>query len=72
MRVLLAVVLLSACGAAGLPEALPPARALCFARAELRAESRANAECSLDAPFAACPAHEDIMAEFRAAQEACR
>lgn len=53
----------------------PPARALCYAAADLRAQSRVDHECRLgDAgvAFAECPAHDEIMDELKAAQESCK
>ncbi|MES2384531.1 MAG: hypothetical protein V4593_08275 [Pseudomonadota bacterium] len=62
---------LCGCGAA-LP---PPSRAACYAIADVRAQYRVDAECSLgDAgvPFAECPAHDDILASLQRDQEACK
>jgi hypothetical protein len=69
-----AVILAALCGcsAAQLP---PPARALCYAAADQRAQVRVNAECSIaDAgvAFAECPAHDEIMTQLQLEQEACK
>lgn len=70
MRVLLVSLALVACSAA-----LPPAsRALCYAAADLHAQSRVDAECRIgDAgvDLAECPAQDEILAELQKAQESC-
>lgn len=50
---------------------LPPARALCYAVADQRAQARVDAECS-GVKFAECLEHDDIMAELQRSQEACK
>lgn len=65
--------LLGSCGAFGCskpPAQVPsPSRALCYANAQQHAQARVNAECTQDA--GPCPARDAILAEFKAAQEAC-
>jgi hypothetical protein len=72
MRAVLAFVVLSGCSAA-LP---PPSRVVCYAVADVRAQARVDAECGgagdAGVPFAQCPAHDSIIAELKAAQEACK
>lgn len=54
---------------------LPPARALCYANADQAAQSRVDRECRVgDAgvAFAECPAHDEIMAQLKKDQEACK
>ncbi len=70
----LTLFLFTACGAA-LP---PPARALCYAAADSRAQYRVDHECRIgDAgvatqSFAECPVHDEILAGLKADQEACQ
>ena len=59
---------------AALPAVPGPDRALCYAEADRAAQKRVDKECRLgDAgvPFAECPAHDEIMAQLQADQEAC-
>ena len=67
--------LLAHCGCAAANLVPPPARALCYAAADLRAQARVDAECRIgDAgvAFAECPAHDEIMDELASAQRACK
>jgi hypothetical protein len=70
MRALLLALCLVACSAA-----LPPAsRALCYAAADLHAQSRVDSECRIgDAgvDFAECPSQQEILDELQKAQESC-
>ncbi len=71
LAALFGLVLVPACGAAQ----TPPARALCYVAADAQAQQRVDAECSIgDAgvPFAECPAHDDILADLRAALKECK
>jgi hypothetical protein len=59
-------------GCAALKPALPgPERALCYANADQVAQARVDAECA-DVAFPECPAHDSIMAQLKADQEACK
>lgn len=62
-------------GCAALKPALPSAdRALCYADADRAAQARVDRECragELVVPFPECPAHDSIMAQLQADQEAC-
>lgn len=59
-------------GCAALAPSLPgPERALCYATADQTAQSRVDAECA-DVAFPECPAHDSIMAQLKADQEACK
>jgi hypothetical protein len=60
------------CSVAQLP---PPGRALCYAGADQRAQTRVDSECRIgDAvvAFSVCPAHDEIMAQLKADQKACK
>lgn len=63
-------------GCAALAPSLPgPERALCYANADHAAQSRVDSECrvgDLVVPFPECPAHDSIMAQLKADQEACK
>jgi hypothetical protein len=61
----LVTLLALACGVA----AVPPARAVCYAAADRRAQARVDAECKDG--FAACPARDDILAQLAADQAGC-
>lgn len=63
-----AVVALALVGC-GLSAAQVRERELCYSRAEAAAQDRVDRECS--GSFRTCPAADAIMAELRAAQEAC-
>jgi hypothetical protein len=65
---LVAALLLTACGGLQLP---PPDRALCYAAADLRAQSRVDAECP-GVPFSECPSADSILESLKSEQEACR
>lgn len=62
-------------GCAALAPSLPgPERALCYANADQAAQTRVDRECrvgELVVPFPECPAHDSIMAQLQADQEAC-
>jgi hypothetical protein len=61
-------------GCAAFRPSLTPSRGLCYAAADQAAQARVDQECAVgDAgvPFAECPAHDEIMAQLQAAQEAC-
>ncbi len=62
-------------GCASLAPSIPgPARALCYANADQAAQARVDVECrvgGLVVPFPECPAHDSIMAQLKADQEAC-
>lgn len=73
MKALFLALVLTGCAA--LKPALPSAdRALCYANADQAAQKRVDVECrigDLKVPFPECPAHDAIMAQLKADQEAC-
>jgi hypothetical protein len=64
-----------ALGCASLAPAVPSVdQTICYAAADRAAQKRVDSECRIgDAvvPFAECPAHDSIMAQLKADQEAC-
>lgn len=59
-------------GCAALAPSVTPDRALCYAAADRAAQARVDHECPADAgAFGECPAHDSIMAQLKADQEAC-
>jgi hypothetical protein len=61
------------CGAAA-PYAPTPQTVICYAVADSNAQARVNAECKVsdtEVDISTCASRESIMAELKAAQEAC-
>jgi hypothetical protein len=62
------------CGAAA-PYAPAPQTALCYAVADRNAQARVDTECRVSATevdISTCASRDSIMAELKAAQEACK
>ena len=71
---IMAVLMLGLAGCSGVSKALPPpSRLLCYAEADRHAQESVNALCPPDAGlFELCPAHDAIMSQLQADQEACK